>query len=129
MTPFWKSDTYRIVRAMKATGNRPGVILLWKEMIERWAEQATGPDAEAVRAFLPLWQPRPFYSAAELAPVFPVLAIALGLRERPEAQKSPARLANELRMAKLPHFERDGEIYFVVEQCHRAEEFANAQHG
>jgi hypothetical protein len=124
---FWKSDTALIVKRMKASGNRPGVIALWKEMVEEWAWGTVGPDAEAVKAFLPLWQPRPFYTAAELAPIFPMLAVALGLRARPETQKAPARLANELRMARLPHFQRGEEIYFVVEQCHRAEEFANAQ--
>jgi hypothetical protein len=125
MSDFWKSDTARIVHMMKATGNRPGVIAHWKRGMEIWAETG-GPDADAVKAWLPAWQARPYYTAAELAPIFPVLAVVLGLRDRPEPQKGAARLANELRMARLPHFQRDGETYFVVEQCHRAEEFANA---
>jgi hypothetical protein len=129
MLSFWRTDTAVIVRMMQIRGNGPGIIALWKDMVEMWAMTHPGPDAEAVKAWLPAWQVRPYYTAAELAPIFPMLAVAFGLRDRPEAQKSPARLANELRMAKLPHFERDGEIYFVVEQCHRAEEFANAQHG
>jgi len=127
MIDFWKSDTYRIVKKMKATGNQPGVIALWKNMVAEWAEKSSGPDAEAVKAFLPLWQIRPYYSAAELAPIFPVLAVALGLRERPAPAKGAALLANELRMAGLPHFRRDGTLYFVVEQCHRVKEFENAQ--
>jgi hypothetical protein len=133
MNDFWKSDTAAIVNKMKASGNQPGIIALWKNSVERWAMRSTGPDAEAVKAWLPAWQVRPCYTAAELAPIFPVLSIALGLRFAPPPAKGAARLANELRMAGLPHFQHDGEIYFVVEQCHRAaeieEEFRNAHSG
>jgi hypothetical protein len=124
MNDFWKSDTARIVRTMKATGNRPGVIAHWKRGMEIWVQTASGPEADAVRAWLPAWQPRPYYTAAELAPIFPVLAVVLGFRDRPAPPKGAALLANELRMAGLPHFQRGEETYFVVEQCHRAEEFA-----
>jgi hypothetical protein len=109
---------------MKATGNQPGLIAYWKDMVER-GRQRSGPDADAVRAWLPAWQVRPYYTAAELAPIFPMIAVGLGLRKRPEPQKGAARLENELRMAGLPHFEHDGKIYFVVEQCHRAKEIEN----
>jgi hypothetical protein len=126
---FWQSDTARLVKFMKATGNRPGLISEWKEVVREWAERSAGPDAEAVKAWLPAWQVRPYYTAEELAPIFPMLAVVLGWRERPEPQKGAARLANELRMAGLPHFEFAGKLYFVVEQCHRAEEFRNALHG
>lgn len=119
------TDTYRIAEKMKATGNQPGVVTLWKNMVEHWATHASGPDAEAVKAWLPAWQVRPYYTAAELAPIFPVLAVALGLRDRPALEKSPTRLENELRATRLPYFMRDGKTYFVVEQCHRAREFAN----
>jgi hypothetical protein len=129
MNPFWKSDTAVIVKIMKATGNAPGLIDRWKDMVSAWAMVNPGPDADAVKTWLPAWQVRPYYTAAELAPIFPMLAVALGLRSRPLPAKGAALLSNELRMAGLPHFERDGEIYFVVEQCHRAKEFANAQHG
>lgn len=125
MNDFWNSDTYKIVRWIKATGNRRGIIALFKAELEQWAQSGVGPDAEAVKAWLPAWQDRPYYTAAELAPIFPVLAVALGLRIIPAPAKSAALLANELRMAGLPHFERDGKTYFVVEQCHRAEEFSH----
>lgn len=127
--PFWKSDTYRLVQWMKARGNQVGLVALWTADMEEWSRNNPGPDAEAVKAWLPFWQARPYYTAAELAPIFPVLAVVLGFRDRPEPQKGAARLANELRMAGLPHFVRDGQIYFVVEQCHRAEEFENAHNG
>lgn len=122
---FWKSDTARIVKTMKATGNAPGLIERWKDMVEAWALCNPGPDAEAVKAWLPAWQIRPYYTAAELAPIFPMLAVTLGLRKKPEPQKGAARLENELRMAGLPHFVRGGQTCFVVEQCHRAKEFEN----
>lgn len=127
MNVFWHSDTYRIVKKMKATYNQPGLLVLWKNMVAQWAETNTGPDADAVKAFLPLWQIRPYYSARELAPIFPKLALALGLRDRPAQPKGAALLANELRLAGLPHFRRDGTLYFVVEQCHRMKEFEHAQ--
>lgn len=121
MNEFWKSDTYQIVKAMQATGNRPGVIAQWKELVEAWAECSKSPDAESVRTWLPMWHVRPFYTAAELAPIFPALAVVLDLAPlgRLTAQKSPARLANELRMAQLPYIVIGEEIYFVVEQTHR----------
>jgi hypothetical protein len=62
MTHFWKGgETYHIIQAMKATGNRPGVIAQWKETVAAWAQMnRTDPDAAAVNAWLPLWQVRPF---------------------------------------------------------------------
>lgn len=126
MNDFWKSSTYRIVQAMKATGNRVGVIADWKYRMERWAQFNSGPDAEAVKAFLPLWQVRSAYTAAELAPIFPAIALMFGFSRRLEPQKSPGRLANELTYAGLPHFEKGDVKYFVVECCHRAKEIENA---
>ncbi|MBA3831638.1 MAG: hypothetical protein H0X34_07055 [Chthoniobacterales bacterium] len=122
----WNTPTYQVVNKMRLNGNQPGIVAQWKAMVEAWAEKAIGPDAAAVKAFLPLWQVRPFYTARELAPIFPMLEAALGAVDRPGKPKSPARLANELKFAKLPYFTRDGVEYFVVEQTHRAEEFENA---
>lgn len=122
----WNTPTYRVVAKMLRNGNQPGIVTQWKRMVEAWADKATGPDVAAVKAFLPLWQVRPFYTAAELAPIFPLLEAALGAVDRPGKPKSPARLANELKFAKLPFFVRDGVEYFVVEQTHKAEEFADA---
>lgn len=113
------STTYKIVQAMKATGNRPGVIAQWKQMVEVWAaNEVNNPDAVAVRAWLPLWQVRNHYSAAELVPIWPVLAIVLGITKKAEHLKSPARLENELDFAGLPYFIRDGTRYYLVEQVH-----------
>jgi hypothetical protein len=119
MSAMHKTSTYRIVQAMKATGNRPGIVAQWKVQVEQWAaNEVDNPDAVAVRAWLPLWQVRNHYSARELVPIWPVLAIVLGLATRMEHLKSSARLENELDFARLPHFEKDGEKYYYVEQIH-----------
>lgn len=138
MNEFWKSDTYRIVQKMKASGNMPGIVQVWAQHVYWWAREHRGPDADAVLAWFPSWQIRDLYNATELGPIFPVLAVALGLRERPEAQKSPFRLANELRMALLPHRLIAGEcLYFAVARLHHwqtaddtewEKEISNAQH-
>lgn len=136
---FWKGPIYRVVEKMKASGNQPGVIEYWRAMLEAWANSSKSADAEAVRAWLPLWQARPFYTAAELAPVMPALAVALGVHEftgRMPPQMSPRRLAIALEVSRLPYVYVQGTQYFVVEQTHRAkelrpmiEEYHNAQHG
>lgn len=123
----WNTPTYRVVRKMIESGNQPGVVTMWKNMVIAWIEKATGPDAAAVKAFLPLWEIRPYYTAAELAPIFPLLEVALGVSKKPGRQKAPERLANELKFCGLPSFYRNGIEFFVVEQTHKAKEFADAQ--
>jgi hypothetical protein len=138
VTTFWESETYAIIKAMKRSGNRPGVIAEWKDAVERWAdlpENLGNKDAAAVRAWLPAWQPRPFYTAAELAPMWPALAIAVGATMRLVHPKSAMRLANELDFGGLPRVELtldypvDGNEldvrnlphfrdYFIVERIH-----------
>lgn len=132
MNSFWKSDTYAVIKAMKATGNRPGVIAEWIVRAGAWASANDGPDAVAVRAWLPLWQVRPFYSAAELAPIFPVLAWMLGGKDRLPPTMSPERLAFQLDYGGLPRLEKPdlsthyrnpvtGQTarYYIVEEIHR----------
>ena len=114
------SETRHIIQAMKATGNRPGVIAQWKEAVADWAQKyRTDPDAAAVNAWLPMWQPRPFYLADELAPMWPALAIATGFTNRwPCVVKSARRLEFELDFYGLPHFEMNGQKYYLVERLH-----------
>lgn len=118
--PFWKGETYAIVKAMRESGNRPGLISEWKEKVAQWAQmQRTDLNAQAVNAWLPLWQIRPFYTAEELAPIWPALAIAVGhTRHWPPVTKSPARLEHELDYAGLPSFQWKGRKYYVVERLH-----------
>lgn len=113
------NDTRHIVHAMRRSGNHPGIIERWKNNVAGWAEaNRTDPNAAAVNAWLPLWQPRPFYTADELAPMWPALAIITGFTQRwPEVLKSPARLANELDYLKLPRL-RDRPEFFVCERIH-----------
>lgn len=114
------STTYKIVQAMKATGNQAGVIAQWKQMVEIWAaSEVNNPDAVAVRAWLPLWQVRNYYTAAELVPLWPVLALVLGITKTMEHPKSAKRLENELDFAGLPYFVKDGVKYYLTEQIHK----------
>lgn len=131
---FWDTDTYKIVQAMKATGNQPGLIQRWKDMVERMALNMEGSDALALRAWLPLWQTRPAYTATELAPIFPALSLMLGYTTRLPAQKSPLQLASELAFAKLPHRYVGSKLYYIVERLHHwpevsQKDFENALNG
>lgn len=113
------SETRHIIQAMKATGNRRGIIANWKNMMELWAQSNGGPDGAAVKAWLPHWQPRPFYTVNELAPMWPALAIATGFTTRwPAVLKSPRRLEHELDFYGLPSVMIDGQKYYVVERLH-----------
>lgn len=113
------SETPHIIQAMKATGNQPGVIERWKEAIAVWAQMnRADPNAVAVNAWLPLWQPRPFYTADELAPLWPALAIATGFTNRwPTVVKSARRLEFELDFYGLPRLAEFRE-YFICERLH-----------
>ena len=122
---FYQGPVYKVVEKMKASGNQPGVIRHWKSMVAHWAEHTNSPDAEAVKAMLPLWQERPFYTSAELAPMMPALAVALGVQSfsgRMPAVMSPKLLAHCLAVSRLPFLMVDGTQYFIVEQTHRAED-------
>jgi hypothetical protein len=113
-------ETRHIIEMMKATGNRPGVIAQWKAEVADWAQKyRTNPDAASVNAWLPLWQPRPFYTAEELAPMWPALAIATGFTNRwPQVLKSARRLENELDFCGLPRLGHRYQKYFIVERIH-----------
>lgn len=113
------AETYFIIQAMKATGNQPGIIAKWKDAVAAWAQMnRTDADAASVNAWLPLWQPRPFYTADELAPMWPALAIATGFTTRwPNVLKSARRLEFELdyhRLPRLPYAKK----YFICERIH-----------
>lgn len=121
---FWNGETYAIVKAMKATGNREGIIADWKEKVAAWAHMhQTDPNAAAVCAWLPHWQIRPFYTVEELAPMWPALAIAIGhTTQWPAVLKSPRRLEFELDYAGLPTV-NGGMLfgrpkYYIVERIH-----------
>lgn len=129
--PFWSGPIYGVIQAMKACGNKPGIIAQWVALAHQWALDHRGPEADAIRAWLPHFKPRPFYTAHELAPMFPALIVALGLTDRPSTY-SPERLANELDFGGLPVLRRDDESiwfrnpmdrtkverYYIVERIH-----------
>lgn len=115
--PFWKSPVYGVIKAMKATGNQPGIIQQWVELARQWALENPGPDADAILAWVPHFQARPFYTAAELAPIFPALIVALGLAERPP-RYSVKRLEHLLDYGGLPRL-TENPNYFIVERIKR----------
>lgn len=116
-------DTYHIVNAMRRAGN-VGVVERWKESVANWAQMnRTDPNAAAVNTWLPFWQPRPFYTVDELAPMWPALAIATGFTDKwPVRQsmiKSPARLEFELDFHGLPRIGfPEWRHYFICERIH-----------
>jgi len=129
---FWQSPIYRIVRGMKACGNQPGMVTRWIASVEEWARRNRNhPDAKRVIDMLPYWQARPFYTAAELAPLIPALAVAFGISVVPPHVMSGARLGFTLDFAELPvlrnvngtewFHDRAGILqrYYIVEHIHR----------
>jgi len=149
MNRFYEGPTYAVIKGLKAAGNQPGMVARWIATVAQWAEDHTGlADAAALKAWLPYWQARPFYTAAELAPIFPALAVAFTAARTPPPTMSGARLANELKFGKLPmlanangsffFYNQQGVLqqYFIVEQIHRwskqkltQEEFDNVLFG
>lgn len=118
---FWKGETWAIIQAMKATGNRAGIIAAWKDQIQAWAENnPKDPHSASVLSWLPHWQVRPFYTADELAPLWPALAIVIGYTDKwPSVPKSARRLEFELDYAGLPRLPGPrNNRYFIVERIH-----------
>jgi hypothetical protein len=98
-----KETTAKIVAQMRAQGNQPGLVRILKMEIARWAmKNPRHRHADGVTAWLPYLKPRKFYTAAELVPLFPVLALTMGFEPILMPQKSSARLSNELKFANLP---------------------------
>jgi len=126
---FWKGETAAIVKAMKATGNREGVIASWKEGVRLWAEaNPNSPDAAAALAWLPHWRVRIGYTADELAPLWPALAIAVGHTFRwPSVVKSARRLEFELDYAGLPFRLALSRKYYLVECIHHWEKVSDEE--
>lgn len=104
MNAFWQGDVWRVMCLMKATGNSPGIIRQWKSLVELWASRnAATLEGKAMLAWLPLWQVRPFYTTAELAPILPALAHTFGITQRIQPAHSPLRLSNELSFGNMPY--------------------------
>lgn len=141
-------DTYRIVKAMRARGKKAGLLREWLDGVKRWADQSTGQDAAALRNWLTIAQPKPFYTAAELSILWPGLKIALGMADKLYRPPHPVQLAAELDLAGLPRLRAlDGSgkfkpqygvpsEFFIVEQFDRWEgigisqgEFENVLYG
>lgn len=126
--PMAPSDNYRIVRAIIDRGNAPGLITEWFAGMRKWARENSGKDAEALRLWLDLVKPRPFYTAEELAGFWPALRLTLGMTTYLAPKPSGNRLQNELMFHRLPilknadtgmnYFPGFGS-FFIVEHVHR----------
>lgn len=126
-------------------GNRPGLIREWLNGVRQWAETHQGVDATALRSWLKMVQPKPFYSAHELAVMWPGLKMATGLATRMMPAPSPDRLRRELEFCGLPYLGggafysspfRPAGKFFIVEQIGRwrqtiptQEEFEKVMYG
>lgn len=95
-------STWDMVNAIKARGNREGVIREWFAGMKAWAEANRGPDAAALKTWLAIVQPRPFYNANELAGLWPALRLELGIT--PVLTVAPPALwfEKELEFCRLP---------------------------
>lgn len=126
--------TQEIVKIILQRGNGPGLITEWFDGMRAWAEANDGQDAAALRIWLNIAKPRPFYTSDELALLWPALKLTLGLATRLDAPPGANRLHNELWFHRLPvvfngnpgnanwpFFEIEGKTtqYFIVEHCHK----------
>lgn len=117
--PYFSGPTYAVIKGMRAAGNQPGMVARWIATAAQWADDHTGlADAAAIKAWLPHWQSRDLYTAEELAPLFPVLAIAFTDERTPPPKKSAKRLEFELKFGGLPYRKIDRKIYFAVARLH-----------
>lgn len=98
----YPADTYAIVRAVLERGNQPGLITEWFAGMKAWADANQGPDAAALRLWLPQFPIRPFYTAEELARLWPALKLTLGLAKTMTEPPTANRLENELLFCGLP---------------------------
>jgi hypothetical protein len=107
------TPNYRLARDIVSRGNEPGIIREWFAGMKAWAESNPGPDATALRLWLDIAKPRPFYTAAELASMWPALRIAHGYDKRATEKPSANRLANELEFHGVRYLAgAEGTYYF-----------------
>lgn len=108
-----KNETTHIVNAMRRASPNAPIIQQWKAAVEQWAMREKAVD---VLAWLPCWRVRPFYTADELAPIWPALAIATAYTVHwPNVLKSARRLEFELDFARLPRLVSH-QNFFIVER-------------
>lgn len=121
------SANYAVVRRMLETGNQPGIISQWFAGMRKWAEANQTPDAKALRLWLDMVKARPFYTAEELAGLWPALKLTLGFNDYLAPRPSANRLQNELMFHRLPLLRNNntGQNYFpgvgtlfIVERIH-----------
>lgn len=109
--PFWQSPIYRTIKALR--DNRE-TLEAWRSDLLAWAHENPGPDAEAIKAWAPLFAVRSVFTPQELAPLIPALANYLGFAKKTEPVSSK-RLEHMLEYARVPRWEKDRR-YFVLDR-------------
>lgn len=107
-----KTANFEIVNTIVRRGNEPGLITEWFRGMLEWANTNPGPDATALRTWLEMVKPRPFYTTEELCALWPALRVALGYDRRMIERPSPNRLANELAFHGLQYLASDEGTYY-----------------
>jgi hypothetical protein len=84
------------------------------------AVQLSKPRCRGRQRLASIVATRPFYTAEELMPLWPALAIATGFTDKwPSVLKSAKRLGHELDFFGLPRlFDLEYRQYFIVERIH-----------
>lgn len=95
-------STWDMVKAIRERGNREGVIREWFAGMKAWAEANRGADAAALKTWLEIVRPRPFYNARELAGLWPALKLELGIAERMTVPPPALWFEKELEHCRLP---------------------------
>lgn len=121
------SANARLVKMILDRGNKAGIITEWFAGMRRWAESNQSPDAKALGLWLDIVKARPFYTADELAGLWPALKLTLGLNDYLAPKPSGNRLHNELTFLRLPLLRNQNTgmnyfpglgSFFIVERVH-----------
>lgn len=125
-----RREVWAIGNAIQRRENDAGLMREWFAGMLAWADANPGPDAAALRLWLSLAKPKPFYSAFSLATLWPALKIALGMTDKMTPAPHPQLLENALiAYTKLPMLKNldgtclffhganpNGDRFFIVER-------------
>ena len=114
MRNFKHSPLYKTLQVMNAQRG-DSLVTQWKREVQKWAENHDKTlDAQAVKSMMTLWQERPFYSAAELSPILPAMALTLGITKTLQPATGAATLSTLLDFVKQPTLVGlDGSPFFI----------------
>lgn len=109
-----RREVYAIGNVIQRRQNDDGLMREWFAGMLAWAEANPGPDAAALRLWLSVAGPKPFYPAFILAGLWPALKIALGMTDKMSAEPRANLLESALiTYTKLPTLQNaDGTSMF-----------------